>query len=103
MKQTVISFSFRIALAGLLMALFVPSASPQQAASAEKSAIIIKTYGPGGPAPAMRDAANVFGAKKGIRVKVTAGPTPTWKDQAINDADLIFSGSEHIIKGQVLY
>jgi accessory colonization factor AcfC len=51
----------------------------------------------------MRDAANVFGAKKGIRVKVTAGPTPTWKDQAINDADLIFSGSEHIIKGQVLY
>jgi len=97
MKQTVISFSFRIALAALLMALVVPSAIAQQAASAEKSAIILKAYGPGGPAPAMREAAKVFGAKKGNMVEITAGPTPTWKDQATKDADLIFSGSEYMM------
>jgi accessory colonization factor AcfC len=97
MKQIVISFSFRIALAALLMALAVPSAIAQQAASAEKSAIILKAYGPGGPAPAMREAAKVFGAKKGKTVEITAGPTPIWKDQATKDADLIFSGSEYMM------
>lgn len=96
-KQTVMSFGFRIALAGLLIVLVVLFAIPQQAASAEKSAIILKIYGPGGPAPPMREAAKVFGAKKEIRVEVTAGPTLSWKDQAIKDADLIFSGSEYMM------
>jgi accessory colonization factor AcfC len=97
MKQTVISFSIRIALAALLMALVVPCAIAQQAPPAEKSAIILKAYGPGGPAPAMREAAKVFGAEKGTMVEITAGPTPTWKDQAMKDADLIFSGSEYMM------
>jgi accessory colonization factor AcfC len=97
MKQTVISVSFRIALAALLMPLVVTSAIAQQAASPEKSAIVLKAYGPGGPAPAMREAAKVFGAKKGNPVEITAGPTPTWKDQAMKDADLIFSGSEYML------
>jgi len=97
MKHIVISFSFRIALAALLMALVAPSAIAQQSPSAEKSVIILKAYGPGGPAPAMREAAKVFGAKKGNMVEITAGPTPTWKDQAMKDADLIFSGSEYMM------
>lgn len=69
----------------------------QKADLAEKSAIILRAYGPGGPAPAMREAAKSFGSQKGIVVEITAGPTPTWKDQAMKDADLIFSGSEYMM------
>ncbi|MFI5294933.1 MAG: substrate-binding domain-containing protein [Thermodesulfovibrionales bacterium] len=97
MKHIVIRFSFRIALAALLMALVVPSAIAQQSASAEKAAIILKVYGTGGPAPAMREAAKVFGAKKGTMVGITAGPTWIWKDLAMKDADLIFSSSEYMM------
>ena len=45
----------------------------------------------------MRESAKVFGDKKGIRVEINAGPTPTWKDRAMKDADLIFSGSEYMM------
>jgi accessory colonization factor AcfC len=97
MKQAIISFSLRIAFSAFVMALVVPFTIAQQAASAEKSAISLKAYGPGGPAPAMREAAKAFGAKKGVVVEITAGPTPMWKDQAMKDADLIFSGSEYMM------
>ncbi len=97
MKRTAISFIFPTALAVLLIASFVPSAFAQQAVSTQKPAIILKAYGPGGPGPAMREAAKVFGAKKGIMVEITAGPAPMWKDQAMKNADLIFSGSEYMM------
>jgi len=51
-------------------------------------------YGPGGPAPAMKEAAIAFEKTTGVKVEVTAGPTPQWLDKAKTDADLIFSGSE---------
>ena len=54
----------------------------------------LRVYGPGGPAPAMKDAAKAFALKTGIPVAVTAGPTPEWIEQAKIDADLIYSGSE---------
>lgn len=54
----------------------------------------INVYGPGGPAPAMHEAAKQFQKKTGIEVKVTAGPTPQWAEKAKIDADLIYSGSE---------
>lgn len=57
----------------------------------------LRCYGPGGPAPAMKEAAQVFGAKRGVTVEVTAGPTGVWKDKALKDADLIFSGSEYMM------
>ncbi len=69
----------------------------QQTAPAGKQGVTLKAYGPGGPAPAMREAAKIFGGKKGIAIEITAGPTPTWKDQAMKDADLIFSGSEYMM------
>jgi accessory colonization factor AcfC len=62
-----------------------------------KTGVVLRAYGPGGPAPAMREAAKVFGENKGIKVEITAGPTPVWKDQAMKDADLIFSGSEYMM------
>lgn len=51
-------------------------------------------YGPGGPAPAMKEAAAAFEKSTGVKVEVTAGPTPKWLDKAKTDADLVFSGSE---------
>lgn len=54
----------------------------------------LHVYGPGGPLPAMKEAAAAFGKAHAIDVVVTTGPTPQWIDKAKNDADLIFSGSE---------
>lgn len=62
-------------------------------ASAQASAGL-RVYGPGGPAPAMKEAAKAFEQKTGTPVVVTAGPTPEWIEQAKSDADLIYSGSE---------
>lgn len=54
----------------------------------------VHVYGPGGPAPAMKEAAEAFSRAHGRKIEVTTGPTPEWKAQASADADLIFSGSE---------
>ena len=55
---------------------------------------VLRVYGPGGPAPAMKEAAAAFEKKSGVSVEVTAGPTPAWIDKAKLDADVIYSGSE---------
>ncbi|KKB64643.1 ABC transporter substrate-binding protein [Robbsia andropogonis] len=54
----------------------------------------LHVYGPGGPAPAMKEAAAAFLKKTAINVDVTAGPTGQWIESAKGDADVIFSGSE---------
>ena len=59
----------------------------------------LNVYGPGGPAPAMKEAAEAFGKQHGIQVKVTAGPTPAWAEQARQDADVLFSGAENMMSG----
>ena len=51
-------------------------------------------YGPGGPAPAMKEAAAAFEKQHGTKVEVTAGPTPTWLEKAKQNADVVYSGSE---------
>jgi accessory colonization factor AcfC len=61
----------------------------------------LKVYGPGGPAPAMKELAAAFAKAKGIEVDVTAGPTPNWLAQAKSDAHVIFSGSENMMLGFV--
>ena len=55
---------------------------------------VLHVYGPGGPAPAMKEAAASFEKQARIKVEVTAGPTPEWIAKAKNDADVVFSGSE---------
>lgn len=58
----------------------------------------LRVYGPGGPAPAMKEAAAAFAVKhRDATVEITAGPTPTWKAQALQDADLVFSGAEYMM------
>lgn len=54
----------------------------------------IRAFGPGGPAPAMKEAATAFGAKENVKVEIVAGPTGEWLDRAKAEGDLIFSGSE---------
>lgn len=54
----------------------------------------IHVYGPGGPAPAMKEAAATFGKANGVEVIVTAGPTPQWSDAMKADGDVVYSGSE---------
>ena len=54
----------------------------------------VHVYGPGGPAPAMKEAAANFAAKRGVKVEVVAGPTKDWLAQAKGDGDVIYSGSE---------
>ena len=97
MKQKGITLVLSIIVLTCLAILSLQSARAQETAPTDKTGIVLRTYGPGGPAPAMREAAKVFGERKGIKVEITAGPTPTWKDQAMKDADLIFSGSEYMM------
>ncbi|MGO8738050.1 substrate-binding domain-containing protein [Rhodoblastus sp.] len=58
---------------------------------------MIYVYGPGGPAPAIREAAKIFGAANGVSVVVASGPTANWVDKARNDADLLYTGSENMV------
>ncbi len=57
----------------------------------------LHVYGPGGPAPAMRDAAAVFAKAHGIRVEVTAGPLSHWEKGLRTNGDVIYSGSENMM------
>lgn len=57
----------------------------------------LNVYGPGGPAPAMIEAAATFEKITGTKVEVTAGPTPKWIEQAKTQGDIIFSGSENMM------
>lgn len=97
MKQKALTVTFNIIVSTFLAILLQSAASAKETAPTDKTAVILRAYGPSGPAPAMREAAKVFGDQKGIRVEINAGPTPTWKDQAAKDADLIFSGSEYMM------
>lgn len=57
----------------------------------------LQVYGPGGPAPAMQEAAKSFESLRGSKVMVTAGPTPQWADKAKQDGDVIYSGAENMM------
>ena len=67
------------------------------AANPAWAAQTLNVYGPGGPAPAMKEAAKSFGAMHKVQVNVTAGPTPQWADKAKQDADVVFSGAENMM------
>jgi accessory colonization factor AcfC len=75
-------------LLALALALAAGPALPQE---------VLKVYGPGGPAPAVKEAAEAFSKAKGAKVEVTAGPTPSWLAAAKEDADLVFSGAEYMM------
>ena len=67
------------------------------AAPLARGADALHVYGPGGPAPAVKEAAEAFGKARGLDVVVTAGPTDGWIARAREDADVVFSGSEYMM------
>src|SRR5262249_28107845 len=82
--QTILSFLSALVMTAVV---FANSAGTTRAQD-------LRIYGPGGPEPAIREAASQFGAAHGIKIDVTAGPTDKWLNAAKVDADLIYSGSE---------
>lgn len=64
---------------------------------APAAANTLQVYGPGGPAPAIQEAARSFEGLRGVKVVVTAGPTPQWAEKAKQDADVIYSGAENMM------
>ena len=73
-----IGFTEKKSIAGIVITIFLSIFIDTSASAGE---ILLRVFGPGGPAPAMREAAKAFGEMKGIDVEVTAGPTPAWKDR----------------------
>ncbi len=85
-----------VGVSALLLLTFVPTnACAQQVAPTPAETLFV--YGPGGPLPAMKEAAAAFTKARGVAVVVTAGPAPQWLDRARGNADVIYSGSEHMM------
>jgi accessory colonization factor AcfC len=78
------------------IATWLPMAAEAQGTSPAPAETLF-VYGPGGPFPAMKEAAADFARTRGVAVVVTGGPTSQWLDRARRDADVIFSGSEHMM------
>jgi accessory colonization factor AcfC len=93
--ERVLSSTLWSALLFFTIAIPTMAQSPMEAVKPGTS--VLRVYGPGGPAPAMKELAQIFSAKGKVTVEVTAGPTPVWKEKALKDADLIFSGSEYMM------
>ncbi len=88
-----------VSVAALLAALLTLAPHTVQAQAASADTLFV--YGPGGPLPAMKEAAAAFGQQHGIVVAVTGGPTPQWLAVARRNADVIFSGAEHMMTDYV--
>lgn len=86
--------NFRTSLKTLMAALAAFTCLSATSAPAHP---VINVYGPGGPAPAMKEAAQAFGDAHQVQVHVVAGPTPQWADKAKGDAHVVFSGAEHMM------
>lgn len=57
----------------------------------------LNVYGPGGPLGPVKECAEIFSKAQGAEVKVVAGPTSQWIDQAKQNADTIFGGAEYML------
>jgi accessory colonization factor AcfC len=58
---------------------------------------VLYVYGPGGPYPAMKEAAELFGKQVNAKLEVVPGPTNQWIEKAKKDADIIYSGAEYMM------
>lgn len=80
-----------------LLALAALSAWVLSASGAAAAPDVLRIYGPSGAAPAIREAAAEFAKRQNVEAQIQAGPTPQWLAQAKEDADVIFSGAEHMM------
>ncbi|MDR6148115.1 accessory colonization factor AcfC [Sphingomonas sp. SORGH_AS870] len=76
------------------MRTFILTALAAMTIAAPACAGPVHVFGPGGPAPAMKEAAATFSKLRGVKVEVVAGPTSDWIDAAKQSGDVIYSGSE---------
>lgn len=53
----------------------------------------VHVYGPGGPAPVLKELASIYEQKTGEKVVITAGPASAWMSEAKEKADIIYSGN----------
>lgn len=53
----------------------------------------VLVYGPGGPAPVLKELAGMFNKQSGKQITIIAGPTSAWMKDAKINADIIYSGS----------
>ena len=88
-------------LAGIAVVCALSRAEAQAVDRRPARAETLFVYGPGGPLPAMRDAAVAFERDGGAHVAVTGGPTAPWLAKARRDADVIFSGAENMMSAYV--
>jgi len=58
---------------------------------------VLRVYGSEGPAPAIQEAAAVFGEEHQARVEVVTGPPDTWVVQAAAQADVIFASADFMM------
>lgn len=86
--------TFRLCLAAALLAMTISSTVSAQVDGPRDT---LRLYGPGGPLPAMKEAAATFSRLRGVQLEVTGGPTPQWLEKAKSDADIIFSGAENMM------
>lgn len=54
----------------------------------------INLYGPGGPHTALKEIAEIYEQKTGIKINVNFGPQKTWQEQAQKNADILFGASD---------
>lgn len=85
----------RLCLQALALVAALSSSVAGQVSSPARDTLHV--YGPGGPLPAMKEAATEFSRLRGVTVEVVGGPTPQWLENAKSDADIIFSGAEHMM------
>ncbi|MEK4030386.1 extracellular solute-binding protein [Pseudobacillus sp. FSL P4-0506] len=87
----------------MLLALFgiIPSAVLKKGEAMNKENSV-KVYGPGGPFGPIDELATRFAKETGIKVEVTSGPEEKWIDQAKEDADIIYGGSEYMLTNFML-
>ncbi|MFT9846796.1 extracellular solute-binding protein [Aneurinibacillus sp. REN35] len=96
MKKTV--YAAGLLLLVLVMVGFSAAADSRQARIVQHDNQVVNVYGPGGPLGPIKELAERFTKETGIRVNVTAGPEAKWIDQAKRDADIIYGGSEYMLR-----
>lgn len=76
---------------------FIASLAVAMTMAATAASADIALFGPGGPTPAMKEAATAFEKQSGIAVTVTGGPASIWMEDAKANADAIYSGSQNMM------
>ena len=76
----IIRFGLTFALVALPAVVLAANTSTETGAGQDTPALHV--YGPGGPLPAIKEAADAFGKEKHIQIIATGGPEPRWLHDA---------------------